>query len=81
MNYIGRSEESQIVIAKPGVSRKHALIIASADGFTIRDLGTQNGTFVNGKRIADHPLKNGDQIVIADTKLTFRSPWPHGAKD
>ena len=81
MNYIGRSEESQICIPKPGVSRKHALIIASADGFTIRDLGSQNGTFVNGKRIADHPLKNGDQIVIADTKLTFRSPWPHGAKD
>jgi hypothetical protein len=80
MNYIGRSDESQIVIAKPGVSRKHALIIASADGFTIRDLGSQNGTFVNGKRIADHQLKNGDQIAIADTKLTFRSPWPHGAK-
>jgi hypothetical protein len=80
MNYIGRSEESQVVIAKPGVSRKHALIIASADGFTIRDLGSQNGTYVNGKRIADHTLKNGDQIVIADTKLTFRSPWPHGAK-
>ena len=81
MNYIGRSDESQICIPKPGVSRKHALIIASADGFTIRDLGSQNGTFVNGKRIADHPLKSGDQIVIADTKLTFRSPWPHGAKD
>ena len=81
MNYIGRSEESQICIPKPGVSRKHALIIASADGFTIRDLGSQNGTFVNGKRVADHALKSGDTIVIADTKLTFRTPWPpHGAK-
>jgi hypothetical protein len=77
-NYIGRSSGSQVMITRPGVSRKHAIIAATADGFTISDLGSQNGTLVNGERITEHALKNGDQIVIADATLTFVMPWSPG---
>lgn len=79
MNYLGRSDESNVVIARPGVSRKHALIVAGTDGYSIKDLESQNGTFVNGKRITEQPLQDGDQIVIGDSKIIFRTPWPAGS--
>ena len=80
MNYLGRSDESHVVIARPGVSRKHALIVAGIGSFSIKDLESQNGTFVNGQRITEQSLKDGDQIVIGDTKITFRMPWPAGSQ-
>ena len=80
MNYLGRSDESHVVIARPGVSRKHALIVAGIGSFSIKDLESQNGTFVNGQRITEQSLKDGDQIVIGDTKITFRMPWPAGGQ-
>ena len=71
-NSLGRADDSHVVIARAGVSRKHAMIVAGAGGFLLQDLGSQNGTYVNGQRIKEHPLKNGDQIVIGDTKLIFK---------
>ena len=76
MAYLGRSDENQVQISRPGVSRQHALISASAGGFGIKDLHSQNGTFVNGERITEQPLKDGDQIVVGDTTIVFRTPWP-----
>lgn len=76
LNYLGRSEDNQIQIARPGVSRRHALIVATPSGFTIKDLQSQNGTFVNGERITERPLVDGDCILIGNAELTFRSPWP-----
>jgi hypothetical protein len=76
MNYLGRADDSHIVISRPGVSRKHALIVVGAGGFNIKDLDSQNGTYVNGQRVTEHPLQDGDQIVIGDTQITFRMPWP-----
>jgi hypothetical protein len=76
LNYLGRSEDNQIQIARPGVSRRHALIVATPSGFTIKDLQSQNGTFVNGDRITERPLVDGDCILIGNAELTFRSPWP-----
>ena len=80
MNYLGRSDESHVVIARPGVSRRHALIVAGVGSFSIKDLESQNGTYVNGQRITEQSLKDGDQIVIGDTKITFRMPWPSGGQ-
>jgi hypothetical protein len=76
LNYLGRSEDNQIQIARPGVSRKHALIVATAGGFTIKDLQSQNGTYVNGDRITERALADGDCVLIGNAELTFRSPWP-----
>jgi hypothetical protein len=76
VNYIGRSEDNQIQIARPGVSRKHAMITGTASGYTIKDLGSQNCTFVNSARITERELTDGDTIEIAGMRLVFRSPWP-----
>ncbi len=78
INYFGRLEENQVQIARPGVSRRHAVIEASPKGFTLKDLGSQNGTFLNGEKVAEQPLADGDQIVIGDAKITYRIPWPPG---
>ena len=79
VNYLGRSEENQLQIARPGVSRQHALIGAEADGFTLKDLDSQNGTYLNGDRVSERVLADGDTLVIGDAEMVFRLPWPPDA--
>ncbi len=77
---IGRSAENHIRLDKAGVSRKHAVIRLTERGFALEDLGSQNGTFVNGTRVPQHDLVTGDVIWIGDVKVVFKSTWvPAGA--
>jgi len=76
INFLGRLEDNHIQLARPGVSRKHAVIEASASGFTLKDLGSQNGTYLNGERVDTHELADGDRIVIGDAQILYRIPWP-----
>lgn len=76
MNGIGRAEDNRICLSSPGISRKHAVITAAAGGFMIKDLNSQNGTFVNGQRVAEKKLAEGDTIEVGSVKFVFRSPWP-----
>ncbi len=55
------------------VSRHHAAIEARNGGFQMRDLGSQNGTFVRGERVSEAPLKNGDPVRVGDASFTFRA--------
>ncbi len=71
---IGRDATSDVQIDDRQVSRRHAEISRASTGYTIRDLGSKNGTFVNGEAVSDtpRPLHNGDEISIAlCAKLTF----------
>ncbi len=74
MTYIGRAEENQIRIQGEGVSRRHALVVAERAGFRIDDLGSQNGTLVNGKVMQRGMLANGDIITLGVVKLRFEQP-------
>ncbi len=69
---IGRGADSDIRIDDPGVSRHHAEVRIGAD-VILRDLGSTNGTYVNGTLIAEQPLRDGAVITIGSTNLTFRS--------
>jgi pSer/pThr/pTyr-binding forkhead associated (FHA) protein len=69
---LGRSHESDVVLADERASRQHARIELQGDEWVIKDLGSANGTFVNGERIRVRPLRPGDEIVIGDTRLYFR---------
>ncbi|HUV27494.1 MAG TPA: FHA domain-containing protein [Anaerolineales bacterium] len=63
--FIGREPSSTLQIDSPGVSRKHARLTFQNNQYLIEDLGSSNGTFVNGERISKPwPLKNGDIISI-----------------
>ncbi len=61
---VGRSSELDMVLVEDMVSRKHAKISATADNILIQDLGSTNGTFVNGEKIKKVRLKEGDRILI-----------------
>ncbi|TXH40783.1 MAG: DUF2662 domain-containing protein [Actinobacteria bacterium] len=69
---IGRGADSDIRIEDPGVSRHHAEVRIGSD-VILRDLGSTNGTYVNGTLIAEQPLRDGAVITIGSTNLTFRS--------
>ncbi|MCU0279306.1 MAG: DUF3662 and FHA domain-containing protein [Candidatus Nanopelagicales bacterium] len=69
---IGRGVDADIKIDDPGVSRHHAEIRVGSD-VILRDLGSTNGTYVNGMLVAEQPLRDGAVITIGSTNLTFRS--------
>jgi DNA-binding winged helix-turn-helix (wHTH) protein len=69
---IGRDPDAQIWIDDPSVSRRHAIISVSANGAVLRDLGSRNGTFVDGRRIeAPTPLVDGAVVSIGPVALPF----------
>jgi hypothetical protein len=68
---VGRSREADIVLQDPNVSRRHAELRRTGDGWQIVDLGSTNGVKVNGRRVDNQPLNAGDQITIGVTDLTF----------
>jgi serine phosphatase RsbU (regulator of sigma subunit) len=69
---IGRSEDNDIPLGDPFSSGHHALIAAAEDGYLIRDNGSKNGTFLNGKKVAGGTeLKRGDEILVGSTRIIF----------
>ncbi len=66
---IGRSSELDMVLVEDMVSRKHARITLTNGKITIEDLGSTNGTFVNGEKVKTSRLKEGDRILIGTSIL------------
>lgn len=62
--FIGRSNELDVVLVEDMVSRKHARISWQSDALVIEDLGSTNGTFVNGEKVKRAKLKEGDRVLI-----------------
>ncbi|MHC5057520.1 MAG: DUF4388 domain-containing protein [Planctomycetota bacterium] len=69
---IGRGSGSDVFVPDVGVSRCHADIRWEGDGFVITDLGSANGTFVNGERILELALVHGDEVRVGPRALGFR---------
>jgi len=69
---IGRSLKSDICVADPLVSRAHATLTVHTNGkVTLRDLASSNGTFVNGRRVIEAQLTDGDIVRVGQTELVF----------
>lgn len=69
---LGRETSCNIVIPDINASRTHAeLRFEQAQGWTITDLGSTNGTFVNGREVSSQPLRGGERIVVGTTNLQF----------
>jgi pSer/pThr/pTyr-binding forkhead associated (FHA) protein len=72
---IGRDSSNDLIIDHSLASRRHARLERTEEGYFIHDLNSTNGTFVNGDMISGaRPLADLDQVVIADTIITFRDP-------
>jgi hypothetical protein len=68
---IGRSRDCDVVVSDPNVSRRHAELRRDENGWHVVDLGSTNGVKVNGRRVEQVALRDGDRITIGVTDLTF----------
>jgi hypothetical protein len=68
---VGRSPECEIFLDDVTVSRRHAELLREGETFSIRDLGSLNGTYVNRRRIESTVLENDDEVQIGKYRLTF----------
>lgn len=71
LHSIGRKPDNDIQIDNLAVSGKHALIITILDDSFLEDLGSTNGTYVNGKLVKKHALRNGDVIGLGKHELKY----------
>jgi pSer/pThr/pTyr-binding forkhead associated (FHA) protein len=67
---IGRGSDADVVVDDPGVSRRHAEIRVEPGGAVVRDLGSTNGTFVDGERAGAARLSDGSTITVGRTRIT-----------
>lgn len=70
---IGRLPECDVVLADPNVSRRHAEVRRQGNGFVVVDLGSTNGTRVNGAGVKERRLVDGDEIIVGGTKIRFEA--------
>lgn len=68
---IGRHSDSTVVLGDQNASRRHAEVRPSGNGFVVVDLASTNGTKVNGRNVAEHPLRHGDEITFGATALRY----------
>jgi len=70
---MGRMSDCDVVLADPRASRQHAEIQPVGHGFVLSDLGSMNGTVVNGNAVREHQLSDGDEIRVGSTVLHFEA--------
>lgn len=71
---IGRDVKADVMLNNESVSRRHAEIVRLAEGYLLRDLNSKNGTYVNGQRVQEYLLQEGDMVAIGDFQLNFEAP-------
>ena len=77
---IGRSPQESIFIDNPAVSFHHARVFSQAGVYYVQDLGSLNGTFLNGVRITQAPLTHGNVITVGKHTVRFSRDLPGAAK-
>lgn len=73
---IGKAPHNKLIVNDPTVSSTHAIVLVRDGGYSIVDLGSSNGTFINGNRQGGeaYTLQHGDKIQLGNVMLTFRNP-------
>lgn len=66
---IGRHNEAEVWIGDDGVSRRHARLVRQGEAYVIEDLGSANGTYVQGERVERRVLRDGDQVQLGPTAI------------
>ena len=70
---VGREPTCEICIDNLGISRQHCAFAVKGDAFIVQDMGSANGTYVNGKKVVEHYLNDGDEIVLGKYVLRFKN--------
>jgi len=71
VSVVGREKGVDILLPDTAVSRRHAAIDAAGGVFRLKDLGSTNGTLLNGKRIRESAIRHGDRFQVGNTTLQF----------
>jgi transcriptional regulator with GAF, ATPase, and Fis domain len=71
---VGRDPAAAIPVEDRTLSRRHCRVYAGPDGWRVTDLGSRNGTFLNGTPILDNRLEEGDKIELGETRITVYFP-------
>jgi pSer/pThr/pTyr-binding forkhead associated (FHA) protein len=77
---IGRAEDAGLVLRDPDVSREHIEIVRDLDGSLARDLASKNGLEVNGRRMRERRLRDGDTLRLGETLIAYHDPAEQGLK-
>jgi len=77
---LGRSPKSEIFLADNQASRRHAMIERSGRGFQVRDLGSHNGIFLNGRKVEQARLQSWDAVIIGKSLILFVDPASFAAE-
>jgi serine/threonine protein kinase len=72
VNVVGRTEDCEVVLKSPAVSKRHCQVLVRGDQVTVEDLGSVNGTLVNGQAVRRGALKDGDVLGVGEHRLTLR---------
>lgn len=78
---IGRAGDADHTVYSNKVSKKHAAVVRIGPRFAVRDVGSTNGTFVNGRRVSEALLNDGDIIHVAHKEFCFRCQCPIESSD
>lgn len=70
---VGRVAPADVIVADAKVSRCHCTFVKQATGWSVKDLGSSNGTRVSGRVVKTHPLRHGDRVEIGRTVLVFEA--------
>lgn len=73
---LGRGTDCDIVLDDPGISRHHAEVVLDGAAASLRDLGSTNGSFVDGQRVTTARLRHGSLITMGRTRITFNNHNP-----
>ncbi len=73
---LGRGAEADVRLSDTGVSRLHAEVRVEPGSIVVADLGSTNGTRVNGRRVSTATLSDGDVVELGGTRLVYREPQP-----
>jgi pSer/pThr/pTyr-binding forkhead associated (FHA) protein len=73
VTHLGRGFSADLRLEDQSVSRRHAVIVDDSDGARILDDRSANGTFVNGRRVTEAPLRDRDVIRLGRIALTYRA--------
>lgn len=76
---IGRAPDNLIQLTGTSVSKYHAAVFCKDKVWHLKDVGSKNGTLVNGKRVREATLKHGDKITIGNTEFVFEVDVKGGA--
>ncbi|UJR80195.1 FHA domain-containing protein [Sandaracinus amylolyticus] len=71
---VGRGIDNEVILADVSVSRRHLKVVRESNVLVLRDMGSGNGTMVNGRRVSSVTLSEGDRIELGETVLVVRVP-------